>query len=537
MKRSNLTGCALSAGLALVLAAVPLAGCMQGGEIDAGTPPATSVAEAADDGTTGTVENGGSVSFAIEKGPGYVDAVEAEDAFSAGDLDWGYDPAAATAIALTGSGAEIQGSGAVVDGSTITISAGGTYIISGSLADGTIVVDVLDTEKVRLVLDGASIDNSSGAAIYVAHADKVFITLADGTVSSLSTTGADGTGIDGAIFSKDDLTINGTGTLEVSCTAGHGIVGKDDLTIVAATIDVSASGHAIQANDSVGIAEAVLSLSAGADGIHAANDEDVEEGWVYIVSGTVSISSADDGIDASSAVQIDGGSIAISADDDGVHTDRSLVQNDGAVTVEKSGEAYEGMTITVTGGTADLAASDDGLNATSGSSGSMIGWGMEYDSSARILITGGIIYLDALGDGIDSNGDFTMTGGEAYISGPTDDGNGTLDYAGTSTITGGTIIAAGSAGMVQSITAGGAQGVIMASATGESGTAISLEDADGTVLASYAPPKGFDSIVISAPGIEQGGTYTLRVGSSSRGITMDGLNYGGMGGMMGGGPR
>lgn len=533
MKRSDLTGCVLSAGLALVLAAVPLAGCAQGGGTDAGTP----VVGTAGEGATGTVENGGSVSFAVEKGPGYVDAVEAEGAFSAGDLDWGYDPAAATAIALTGSGAEIQGRGASVDGSTVTISAGGTYVISGSLADGMIVVDVLDTDKVRLVLDGTSIGNSSGAAIYVACADKVFITLADGTASSLSTTGVDGTGIDGAIFSRDDLTINGTGTLEVSCTAGHGVVGKDDLTIVAATIDVSASGHAIQANDSVGIAEAVLSLSAGADGIHAANDEDVEEGWVYIANGTISISAADDGIDASSDVQIDGGAVTISADDDGVHANRGLVQNGGAVIVEKSVEAYEGATITVTGGTADLAASDDGLNATSSSSGSMIGWGMEYDSSVRILIAGGTIRMDAHGDGIDSNGDFTMTGGEVYISGPTDNGNGTLDYAGTSTITGGTIIAAGSAGMAQSIAADGTQGVIMVSVTGESGTTISLEDADGTVLASYAPPKGFDSIVISAPGIEQGGTYTLHVGSSSMEIAMDGLNYGGMGAMMGGGSR
>ena len=324
MKRSDLTGCALSAGLALVLSAALLAGCTPGGGTDAGTPSTTPIAGTTE-GTAGTVENGSSVSFAVERGPGYVDAVEAEDAFSAGDLDWGYDPAAATAIALTGSGAEIQGSGAAAGGSTITISAGGTYIISGSLADGMIVVDALDTDKVRLVLDGASINNSSGAAIYVARADKVFITLADGTVSSLSATGVDGTGIDGAIFSKDDLTINGTGTLEVSCTAGHGIVGKDDLTIVAATIAVSASGHAIQANDSVGIAEAALSLSAGGDGIHAAGGEDVEEGWVYIVSGTVSISSADDGIDASSDVQIDGGSITISADGDGVHVDRSLV--------------------------------------------------------------------------------------------------------------------------------------------------------------------------------------------------------------------
>lgn len=514
MKHFDLARGVLGTGIVLALAVASLYGCTRGGDADKdASSPIGTIEIAEPGGTDAAVAEGDSVKLAVEKGPGYVDVIGADDVFSARDLDWSYDSVTASII-LVGSSAEIQGSGAAADGSTITIFAEGTYVISGTLADGQIVVDAADTDKVQLVLDGVSITSSSSAAIYVKSADKVFVTLKDGTVSSLATTGAfiaiDENNIDGTIFAKDDLTINGTGTLQVGST-GHGIVCKDDLTIVAATVDVSASGHAIQANDSLGIAEAALSLSAGSDGIHAADDEDVEEGWVYIASGTVSISAASDGIDASAEVQIDGGTIAISAGDDGVHAEYDLVQNGGDVTISKSYEAYEAATITVTGGTADMVASDDGLNATGISSGSSGGWGsgggMEYNSTAQITITGGTIYVDASGDGIDSNGDFTMAGGAVYVSGPTDDGNGALDYAGSGTITGG------------------------------SGSTIAIEDADGTVLASYAPTKSFGNIVISAPGIEQGGTYTLHVGSTSVEITMDSLNYGGMGGMgMMGGP-
>lgn len=544
MKHFDLARGVLGAGIVLALAVASLYGCARGGDADKdASSPIGTIETAEPGGTDAAVAEGDSVKLAVEKGPGYVDVIGADDAFSARDLDWSYDSVTAS-IVLAGSSAEIQGSGAAADGSTITIFAEGTYVISGTLADGQIVVDAADTDKVQLVLDGVSITSSSSAAIYVKSADKVFVTLKDGTVSSLATTGAfiaiDENNIDGTIFAKDDLTINGTGTLEVSST-GHGIVCKDDLTIVAATVDVSASGHAIQANDSLGIAEAALSLSAGSDGIHAADDEDVEEGWVYIASGTVSISAASDGIDASAEVQIDGGTIAISAGDDGVHAEYDLVQNGGDVTISKSYEAYEAATITVTGGTADMVASADGLNATGISSGSSGGWGagggMEYNSTAQITITGGTIYVDASGDGIDSNGDFTMAGGAVYVSGPTDDGNGALDYAGSGTITGGTVVAVGSAGMPQSLTAAGSQGVIMVNVTGDSGSTIAIEDADGTVLASYAPTKSFGNIVISAPGIERGGTYILHVGSTSVEITMDSLNYGGMGGMgMMGGP-
>lgn len=209
-------------------------------------------------------------------------------------------------------------SGVYISGNIITITKEGTYVLSGALSEGQIVVDA-DSAKVQLVLDNADITCASSAAIYIKNADKTFITLAEGSENILMNTAEyetiDDNNIDAVIFSKDDLTLNGKGTLTINSEYGHGIVSKDDLKLVGGTYNITAENHALSGKDSVRIAEGTYNLTSGKDGIHSENADDDEKGFVYIASGDFTIESTGDGIDASYVVQIDDGDFDITAGD------------------------------------------------------------------------------------------------------------------------------------------------------------------------------------------------------------------------------
>ena len=207
-------------------------------------------------------------------------------------------------------------SGVSISGNIITISKEGTYVLSGALLEGQIVVDA-DSAKVQLVLDNIDITCASSAAIYVKNADKTFITLAEDSENILMNTAEyeaiDDNNIDAVIFSKDDLTLNGKGTLTINSEYGHGIVSKDDLKLVSGTCNITAKNHALSGKDSVRIAAGTYNLTSGKDGIHSENADDDEKGFVYIASGDFTIESTGDGIDASYVVQIDDGDFEITA--------------------------------------------------------------------------------------------------------------------------------------------------------------------------------------------------------------------------------
>ena len=213
---------------------------------------------------------------------------------------------------------ETASSGVSISGNIITITKEGTYVLSGALSEGQIVVDA-DSAKVQLVLDNADITCASSAAIYVKNADKAFITLAEGSENILMNTAEyeaiDDNNIDAVIFSKDDLTLNGKGTLTINSEYGHGIVSKDDLKLVGGTCNITAKKHALSGKDSVRIAAGTYNLTSGKDGIHSENADDDEKGFVYIASGDFTIESTGDGIDASYVVQIDDGDFDITAGD------------------------------------------------------------------------------------------------------------------------------------------------------------------------------------------------------------------------------
>lgn len=533
---------ACAAGLVAVLFSAPLGGCASGAKSGSSAGAASAGASASELPTA---------SSSVEH------LLSASDLVSKRDLDPSYEDDSVVHVALSDSGTTADGDGVSVDGNVVTISAAGTYVLSGELTDGQVVVDA-DGEKVQLVLAGASVSSADSAAVYVKAAKKVFLTLADGTQNTLATTGeyaaSDEANIDGAVWTKSDLTVNGAGSLSVSSASGHGIVCKDDLVMVSGNVNVEAAGHAIQAKDSATLTGGEWVLTAGTDGIHCGADEDTsgEKGSVLIAGGSVSITAGSDGVDAAGVLEVDGGDVGVSAGDDGLHAEYALQVDGGSIKVSKSYEGLEGSTVTINAGEVDITSSDDGINAagepsssTDGSAsgsepdgsaaadgapqapegagelpqrdgaqpgagqpsdgqpgGGQAGGMDENDPTASLAINGGVIRIEAQGDGVDSNGDLTVTGGELYVSGPNSGGDGMLDLAGTGTVTGGVVMCAGTSSMLQTFSAdGSSQGTTAVSASGNAGDLIQLLDAGGNVLASFSPTTSYECILVSAPAV------------------------------------
>ena len=454
-------------------------------------------------------------------------AIDITDMFTKRDLAGTYDESEAVKITLSGKTAACNSSNVQIEDGVVTIKAAGVYVLSGTLTDGTIVVDAGDDDKVQLVLDGVSIMAADYAAIYAKNADKVFVTLAEGAGNSLTVSGdyvqTDDNNVDAVIFAKCDLTLNGTGSLTVKDNMGHGIVSKDDLVVTGGTYTIYSQDHCLNGKDSVRIADGTFNLSCDEDGIHAGND-DQQDGYVYI----------------------EGGDINISVGDDAIHAEGLLIITGGDIDVSKSCEGVEGDKILVTGGDIDVISSDDGFNAAGGSSGSgdnhdgfgggpgMGGVDMDADNDAYILITGGTININANGDGIDSNGYIGITGGSVYVLGPSDNGNGAMDYGICAAITGGEIVAVGGSGMAQGFGDESTQcsALVNFDEWIDAGETITLTDSDGKEVLSYKADKKFNSVVISTSDMKQGDNYTLTVGDQSSTFTLDDITYSeGSGGM------
>jgi hypothetical protein len=441
--------------------------------------------------------------------------LDTDDMFTDRDKDTSYEDA--TEIVLDDSTTE-----------TTTISKEGTYLLTGSLSNGQIVVDVDKKEKVQLVLKDVTINCDTSAAIYVKQADKVFITLeGENTLSnSQEFVAIDDNNIDGVIFSKDDLTFNGSGSLTVTAKYGHGIVSKNDLVFTSGTYTVEAASHALSGKDSVRIAGGTYNLTAGKDAIHSKNTDDTTKGYVYI----------------------EDGNFTINADDDGIHANMTNMIAGGTITIEKSYEGIEGQDIEITGGTITVTSSDDGLNAASAKTESTDSDSesedspkrntMEADDNCLITISGGKLSINADGDGIDSNGNLVVTGGETYVEGPTNGGNGALDYGGTAKITGGIVVAVGASGMAQNFGSDSTQGAMLVDFQNQVSGEVVLKDSDGNSIISYTSEKTYNSVVISTPEVKKGSTYTLTAGSESQTVEMTDIIYGegfSMGGQGGGG--
>ena len=617
------------------------------------------------------------------------DTLSYDDMFTDRDLDVGYEKSDSVKISLSddsttvSSGSSDNSStddtvdGVTVDGNVITITSGGTYIISGTLTEGQLVVDA-DDEKVQLVLDNADITCATSAAIYVKSAGKTFITLAEGSENILMNTAEfetiDDNNIDAVIFSKDDLALNGSGTLTINSENGHGIVSKDDLKITGGTYNITAASHALSGKDSVRIAAGTFNLVSGKDGIHSENADDSSKGYVYIAGGKFTIDSTGDGIDASNIVQIDDGTFDITAGggvenstkthednmmggpgggkgpqmgetpsgeapdgnapsekpsgeapqgdpgnnssensgsdnsgsdretppekpdsntnqaagteqsesdtfdsdfastkgikadgrlyinggtftinsaddsvhsnsavtindgtytlttgDDGVHSGEAVEINGGTITISESYEGLEGLTVTINDGDIDITSSDDGINAAGGTE--EMGFGIMGNDSTEntstdemwMEINGGYIHVLAGGDGIDSNGDITVNGGEVYIDGPSDNGNSAIDYGDRSAcyVNGGTVVAIGSSGMAEDISDDSDQQVMLVKLDSQKEAGeVTLTDSDGNEIITYTALKVYDCVIISTKDLEAGQTYTLTTSGTQTNVDL-----------------
>ena len=548
--------------------------------------------------------------------------LDTAEMFTDRDHKASYDKKASTMITLNGKSADCSSDAVAISGSTVTISDEGTYILSGTLNNGMIIVNAKNTDKIQLVLDGVTINSDTSAAIYIAQAEKVFLTQAQGSKNKLSNggkfTAIDDSNIDAAIFSKDDLTMNGKGTLTIASPAGHGVVSKDDLVVTSGEYNITSANQGLYGKESIRIADGTFSIKAGKDGIHSEDADDTSLGFVYLANGVYDITTDGDGISASNVMQIDdgnftiktgggsetvtldsngsrgwqrpgempdktqdtetaeesvsakgikaasslllnggnfiinsaddtlhsnanltvnGGTWKLSTGDDGLHADETTMVTNGTIAITKSYEGIEGQNITISGGIIDLVASDDGLNAAGGNDQSGNDGvdkfqkdGFDAASDNTITISGGTIHINASGDGVDSNGNLTITGGKTYVAGPTSDGDGTLDYNGEASISGGIFAASGSSGMAQNFGTSSTQGAIMVNLSGSENDTITLKDNSGKELLNWKAEKAFTSVIISCPEIKQGESYTVAVGDASQDVTMDSLIYGSGGG-------
>lgn len=484
---------------------------------------------------------------------------------------------------------------AVSDG-ILRITSGGTYTLSGNKKDTMILVDVGDSD-VQLILDGITVQNSEGPALYIQSADKVTITLSAGTVNTFSD-GASyaitdgGSALDAAIFSRADLTINGTGTLTVNGNYKHGIVSKDDLIISSGTLQITANNVGLNGKDCVKINSGNITIQAGSDGIRSDNDEDTTRGYIYLYGGTIRITAANDGIQAETILKIEdvnltvkagggsgtsmsssdesykglkagsdilisggsfdinskddctvtlsGGSYTLSSGDDGVHADTDVAVSGDAttLTITKSYEGIEGSTVVISGGKISVTASDDGINAAGGNDSSAMGgrpgFGSFTSSTGKIVISGGTVNIQASGDGIDANGSVEISGGIITVSGPNSGDTSILDFDTTGTISGGIFIGTGASSMAQNFSTSSTQGVIMTRvSTQAAGTTVTLKDASGNVILSHEALLPFSCVIFSCPEIKQGESYTLTAGNATTQITMSSTVYGSSGGMGG----
>ena len=521
-----------------------------------------------------------------------------------------------------------EGTGVKVEGSKLTIEKSGTYVLSGTLADGNITVNAEDKGTVRLVLNGVDISCNTSAPIYVKQAGKVVLSLEEGTTNRftdgenyvLEDTSSDEP--NAAIFSKDDLTINGKGSLEVVANYNNAITSKDTLKLMEGTLQVVAADDGIMGKDAVivktgdiqitaegdgikttndtdetkgfvAIEDGSFNIAAGADGIQATTNIYIEEGnytiqtgggsanavkkqnetmghmgrgqantnatsevvnttqttttteateestshkgikgskAIYMSGGTFILDTADDSIHSNDTAVISGGEISITSGDDGIHADTQLDIEGGTINITKSYEALESSEINIKAGEINAVASDDGINVAGGNDTSTANGGFGQDQfthteNGKLTISGGTIFVDASGDGLDANGSIEMSGGTVIVNGPTNDGNGALDYDSSFNITGGVFVAAGSAGMAQAPSSSSTQASIAMtySANKEAGEIIHLADSNGNAILTFAPTKAYRSVIISTPDIKTGESYSFYAGGKVAGNATNGL--------------
>lgn len=452
----------------------------------------------------------------------------------------------------------------------VSITEAGTYVFKGTLDNGQIYVDT--DALVHIILDGVTIQNNTGPAIEVRNAKKAVITLVDentltdGTDYTLYTNDVEP---NATLYSKADLSLNGTGTLNINATYSHGILSKDVLKIVSGTYQITAVNDAIRGRDGIAILDGTYNLIAQGDGLQANN---TDLGWIKIYDGTFNIiakgdgiqaedyilieqgsfnitsqekglvsmdlsimegnytfNTIDDSLHANGNITLDGGQFTINSEDDAIHADSDLTIHNGIIDIQSSYEGLEGSNVTIHDGEITIVSKDDGINAAGGNDTTQDPRDFFSSGNHAITINGGIMTIDAQGDGIDANGNLYINGGTVLVHGPSGDGNGALDYDGEGIIKSGTLIAYGSGSMSQSLSNSSTQNVleIRINTTYPANTTIEILDENSQVVLSLTSEKSFSSVVFSSDALIKNQSYTISIqGSLTGSFTLsDTLTY------------
>ncbi len=526
-----------------------------------GTTATTSSATATD-----TAASSSSFSTNVKSG----EKLDVDTHYSEQDLSW--DTSSETAIDLSNPTAT---DGVTVEDGTLTITKAGTYKLSGEY-QGQIKVETADSDAVRLVLDNANITNSSGAALNVVNADEVILYSASGTTNTISD-GADYTATgeddpDAVVYSKADLTIAGEGTLKVNGNHEDGIHTSDGLVIASGTLEVNAANTGIKGKDYVDILGGTINVTAQQDGIKSTNDTDEGKGWTRLSNGTVTVNAGDDGFKASRVVEISGGSLTVEQSDEGIEAQYINVSG-GDVNVTSADDGMNASLKTSDSESTDSSAntsdtanqqqnsqqqgsipggqqsgtsnqqqqgmgqppamsgtSQDGTsqNGTTGTGqqgmgqppqGGMPGGGGTFEVvDAAINVSGGNITVNAEGDGIDSNGVTTLSGGTLIVNGPSQGGNAALDTNGDLLLNGATVLSGSTADMFEAPSTNSTSGYLkLTNSSGfEQGSTVQVADSSGKVVANYKVTKSnVQLVLVSSSSIVKGQSYTVYTTTSA----------------------
>lgn len=486
------------------------------------------------------------------------------------------DEANQVRITLKQDGSESSGGGVSIADNTVTISRSGTYLVSGTLENGKLRVDAGEKDTVILLLDGVNITNPSDAAIDIKSVGHTSIQIKEGTENQLQSgtkamkdkeedsTEQEAKGA--AIDANGDLSIAGTGSLQILGCINDGIMSKKTVLIENGKLTIESKGDAVQADTMLKISGGDFSVLTGKGSSEASFSSDngwgsPDSGWdmseeseastkgfksgtqMWISGGTFTVDSYDDSFHSNGSIAISGGTFSIASGDDGIHADTDLKISGGKIQITKSYEGLESNQITIEDGEIGIAAADDGMNANGGSQNSRGGGpgkpreqtapeatDSAADQMPNLKISGGTISVNADGDGLDSNGNLMVEGGLITVNGPVSDGNGALDVGsengGTCTISGGTILALGSSGMAETFGEDSKQCSFLYNLESayEKGAEIIISNEDGKELFRYTAVKAGSSVVFSSPELVKGENYILSVDGKTEKITMDSVS-------------
>lgn len=542
---------------------------------------------------TPTETNDSEITNSSDSGNSVVEIISENKISHEDPSDYIWDAASVKKITLNGNSITSETStGISINGSVLTISALGNYELSGTLSNGQIIIDIADSdltgiektssansdEIVRLILNNANITNSTSSPIYIANSSKTVIVLSDNSTNTL-TDGTNYTYINAeteepnsTIFSNDDLTFYGNGTLTVNAKFNDAIASEDGLIIKSGNINITSVDDAIRGKDYLIIKDGTVKITSNGEGLKSDNTEDATRGYISLEGGSINITSfgdgisaatdvlisdgtlnikttgtnttetsskavkglvsvvidngdltinsADDAVHSNGSVTINNGTFSIASKDDGIHADNTVIINDGTIYILSSVEGVEGHYIYVNGGSITVNSIDDSFNSSAGSR-------TETDDNSCIYIHGGyIVLIPSNGDGLDSNGDMQMTAGTVIIHGPSSQPEVMIDYNGTFIISGGFLTSSGSnSNMTQAPSSSSTQYCvkIMFNTSISASTIIHVQDSDGNNVLTFQPTKKFQSVVFSSSDLQKGKTYSIYKGGSSTGSSSNGL--------------